>query len=274
MSPPAVRSPRSPAWWPPPCRGRRGAVPRGGLRVGDLFPFLVQRERGVRVRDRSARADRRRGRARDRSRGVQRGSVGGRARSPSSRQVAEAAGRTAARPSSTRLRPAAGSLSTRPASTTWPAAPTSGCSRRAGPASSPCAPSALASSPPTLRAGTRARIPGPRCTRSRSPFRDARRLRPVSRLALMGGNGTRGRAAGRPRRRGDRRASVGLADRLAARWTCPLGSAIVSLSAPGAPRAARAGGHQGERSRRWVRLGFHLYNDEEDADAVVAALAD
>ena len=67
---------------------------------------------------------------------------------------------------------------------------------------------------------------------------------------------------------------VGLADRLRTALDLPPSrSAIVTLSAPGArERLERAGIRASVRGEA-VRLSFHLYNDEEDVDAVVAALA-
>ena len=64
---------------------------------------------------------------------------------------------------------------------------------------------------------------------------------------------------------------VGLANRFrAAMGMEPGNSAIVTVA--GDVEALRAAGIQAAKPRGSVRVGFHLYNDEEDADRVVDVL--
>jgi selenocysteine lyase/cysteine desulfurase len=52
----------------------------------------------------------------------------------------------------------------------------------------------------------------------------------------------------------------------------PANSAIVSVEAPGALGRLRAAGIQAAQPANRLRVGFHLYNDEEDADRAVDVL--
>jgi len=67
--------------------------------------------------------------------------------------------------------------------------------------------------------------------------------------------------------------AVALADRLREELGLPSSrSAIVSLGAPGATERLKRADIRASVRGGAVRLGFHLYNDEEDVNAVIAAL--
>ena len=52
----------------------------------------------------------------------------------------------------------------------------------------------------------------------------------------------------------------------------PSNSAIVSVDWPGGLERLRAAGMQAAEPGGRLRVGFHLYNDEEDADSAVRVL--
>jgi selenocysteine lyase/cysteine desulfurase len=68
--------------------------------------------------------------------------------------------------------------------------------------------------------------------------------------------------------------TVGLANRLRAELQIPqANSAIVTLSSPGAAERLQRAGIRASVRAGAVRVGFHLYNTDEDLDRLVAALA-
>src|SRR5829696_1394850 len=67
--------------------------------------------------------------------------------------------------------------------------------------------------------------------------------------------------------------ATGLADRFRSALRIePAGSAIVALSAPGAGERLAQAGIRASRREDAARLSFHVYNDEEDVEAALAAL--
>jgi hypothetical protein len=67
--------------------------------------------------------------------------------------------------------------------------------------------------------------------------------------------------------------TVGLANRLRSELQMlPVDSAIVSISAPDAAEAVRRAGIRASVPAGAARVGFHLYNTEDDLDRLLSAL--